>query len=220
MLRQLSCRDICKIMAWLDRWNTNYSEENHMNQFEYTHGGIVITQFCSSVCPFVSLCVLFGENMSQTMAINLSKFVTLTYFSWSLLLNNKGRGELHAPREFLLCYRDYWGSYTSPDSKIHGANMGPIWGRQDPGGPHVGPVNFTVWGSSRSSTQLTILSHLIIASWQHYNPKTTWKMFQAVGWHLSPIRTLIYKNIHPTNRPKSRFCTICPFCPVSNVSIP
>ena len=25
-----------------------------------------------------------------------------------------------------------------PDSKVHGANMGPIWGRQDPGGPHVG----------------------------------------------------------------------------------
>ena len=22
------------------------------------------------------------------------------------------------------------------DSKVHGANMGPIWGRQDPGGPH------------------------------------------------------------------------------------
>ena len=29
-----------------------------------------------------------------------------------------------------------------PDSKAHGANMGPIWGRQDPGGPHVGPMNF------------------------------------------------------------------------------
>ena len=24
-----------------------------------------------------------------------------------------------------------------PDSKVHGANMGPIWGRQDLGGPHV-----------------------------------------------------------------------------------
>ena len=24
-----------------------------------------------------------------------------------------------------------------PDSKVHGANMGPIWGRQDPCGPHV-----------------------------------------------------------------------------------
>ena len=31
-----------------------------------------------------------------------------------------------------------------PDSKIHGANMGPIWGRQDPGGPHVGPMNFAI----------------------------------------------------------------------------
>ena len=27
------------------------------------------------------------------------------------------------------------------------ANMGPIWGRQDPGGPHVGPMNFAIWGS-------------------------------------------------------------------------
>ena len=26
-----------------------------------------------------------------------------------------------------------------PESKVHGANMGPIWGRQDPGGPHVAP---------------------------------------------------------------------------------
>ena len=31
---------------------------------------------------------------------------------------------------------------TIPDNKVHGANMGPIWGRQDPGGPHVGPMIF------------------------------------------------------------------------------
>ena len=30
------------------------------------------------------------------------------------------------------------------DSKVRGANMGPIWGRQDPGGPHVGPMNFAI----------------------------------------------------------------------------
>ena len=35
-----------------------------------------------------------------------------------------------------------------PDSKVHGANMGPIWGRQDPGGPHVGPMNFVIWDPS------------------------------------------------------------------------
>ena len=32
-----------------------------------------------------------------------------------------------------------------PDSKDHGANMLLIWGRQDPGGPHVGPMNFAIW---------------------------------------------------------------------------
>ena len=32
-----------------------------------------------------------------------------------------------------------------PDSKVRGANMGSIWGRQDPGGPHVGPMNFAIW---------------------------------------------------------------------------
>ena len=26
-----------------------------------------------------------------------------------------------------------------PDSKFHGANMGPIWGRQDPDGPTLAP---------------------------------------------------------------------------------
>ena len=35
---------------------------------------------------------------------------------------------------------------SAPDSKVHEANMGPIWGRQDAGGPHVGPVNFPIWG--------------------------------------------------------------------------
>ena len=32
-----------------------------------------------------------------------------------------------------------------PDRKVHGASMGPIWDRQDPGGPHVGPINFALW---------------------------------------------------------------------------
>ena len=31
-----------------------------------------------------------------------------------------------------------------PGSKVHGANMGPTWGRQDPGGPHVGHVDLAI----------------------------------------------------------------------------
>ena len=34
---------------------------------------------------------------------------------------------------------------VSPDSKVHGASMGPTWGRQDPGGPHVGHTNLAIW---------------------------------------------------------------------------
>ena len=30
-----------------------------------------------------------------------------------------------------------------PDSMVHGANIGPIWGWQDPDGPHVGPMNLS-----------------------------------------------------------------------------
>ena len=36
-------------------------------------------------------------------------------------------------------------SHNCPDSKAHGANTGPTWGRQDPGGPHVGPINLFIW---------------------------------------------------------------------------
>ena len=44
-------------------------------------------------------------------------------------------------------------SINNHDSKgQHGANMGPIWDRQDPGGPHVGPMNFAIWEHRHSST--------------------------------------------------------------------
>ena len=33
---------------------------------------------------------------------------------------------------------------SHPDSKVHEGYMGPTWGRQDPGGPHVGPMNLAI----------------------------------------------------------------------------
>ena len=44
---------------------------------------------------------------------------------------------------------------NSPNSKVHGVSMGPIWGRQDPGGPHVGPMNFAIWTQSVKSVCLS-----------------------------------------------------------------
>ena len=46
------------------------------------------------------------------------------------------------PLEYPLTFKNY------PDSKVHGANMDPIGGRQDQGGPHVDPMNFAIWDSS------------------------------------------------------------------------
>ena len=44
---------------------------------------------------------------------------------------------------------DVWfvTSTRLPNSKVHGANMGPIWGRQDLVGPHVSPMNFAIWAA-------------------------------------------------------------------------
>ena len=43
---------------------------------------------------------------------------------------------------------DFKLAYIAPDSKVHGANMGPTWVLSAPDGPHVGPMNFAIWGSA------------------------------------------------------------------------
>ena len=44
---------------------------------------------------------------------------------------------------------------VNPESKVHGARMGSIRGRQDPGGPHVGPINLAI-------------KEVIIAQWHEF----------------------------------------------------
>ena len=41
-------------------------------------------------------------------------------------------------------------------ARFMGANMGPIWVRQDPGGPHVDPMNFAIWEGI--TTYVTLLN--------------------------------------------------------------
>ena len=53
-----------------------------------------------------------------------------------------------------------WHVQHCPDSTVHGANMGPIWDRQDPGGPHVGHINCAIWMVARS-----------VQLWEYYSVK-------------------------------------------------
>ena len=53
--------------------------------------------------------------------------------------------------------------HVLPDSMVHGANMWPIWGRQDPGGSHVGPMNHAIW------VKLALFASWVL--WKHINPR-------------------------------------------------
>ena len=59
-------------------------------------------------------------------------------------------------------YADIALAQHCPDNKVHGAHMGPIWGRQDPGGPHVGPMNLAIWGLGAWRHQAIIWSYDVI----------------------------------------------------------
>ena len=50
----------------------------------------------------------------------------------------------------------------TPDSKVHWSNMGTIWGRQHPGEPHVGPVNFAIWDIT---CEIQILNKSMVENW-------------------------------------------------------
>ena len=55
-----------------------------------------------------------------------------------------------ASKHFLVtAFRMIWSCcyVRNPHSKVYGAYMGPTWGRQDPCGPHVGPMNLAIWDS-------------------------------------------------------------------------
>ena len=67
------------------------------------------------------------------------------------------------------------------DSKVHGANMGPIWGQQDPGGPHVGHMNFVIWDIYCQDTRnIDVKKHysVITKASQSLKSPVTWLFIQ------------------------------------------
>ena len=77
-----------------------------------------------------------------------------------------------------------WHHY--PDVKVHGASMGPIWGRQDPVGPDIGLMNFAIW--------------VVCAVF-------TWSPFEAIppARHNAPVSTAVLDQ-HGTLPMKARLC--------------
>ena len=67
---------------------------------------------------------------------------------------------------------------TSTTSILIARFMGPTWGRQVPGGPHVGPMNLSIWVAMHNRDVIYQLKSGIITRnlWIHYNsiPRREW----------------------------------------------
>ena len=99
--------------------------------------------------------------------------VILTYIwpsndIWVLI----GQGNALLPRLQLQLHSNLLGLWHSleynPDSKVHGADMGPTWGQQDPGGPHVGPL-YLIWEYNKKCSIYQLSKCLWKFDFQNYS---------------------------------------------------
>ena len=85
---------------------------------------------------------------------------------------------------------------NNPDSNVHGANMGPIWGQQDPGGPHVGPMNFAIWEIKWLNTETFVLqSHEIVPFHKDFSPSGEQFELHKLAYIVITIHCRLYSNI-------------------------
>ena len=79
------------------------------------------------------------------------------------------------------------------ESTVHGAHMGPIWGQQDPDGPHVDPMNLAIWDVFHSQMKQKVCScHDIIMKWIHVIMDVWYDLLWNVKWpdlfvYLTPL---------------------------------
>ena len=96
------------------------------------------------------------------LQIRLCQTLGLFYYQWLTLIRAWIHNRIHhkvwdgITSPFPNCTVEVWEllSYsippfigymiTHPDSKVHGANMGPTWVLSSPDGPHVGPMNLAI----------------------------------------------------------------------------
>ena len=122
--------------------NLQYIQVIH---FPKVHSAIEITSFLHEYCvhdsdihstgpmPITSSPVIYTVIGCSCSGFNTSNVHSIC--SWSDCVISI----LHIPRNMQMVHS------SSPDSKVYGANMGPTWARQDPGGPHVIPMNLAIW---------------------------------------------------------------------------
>ena len=74
-------------------------------------------------------------------ALNLKDFQSLKIET--VYENFQNPNSVHESFNLTLDMKSRWETF--PDSKVHGANMGPTWVLLATDGPHVGPMNLAIW---------------------------------------------------------------------------
>ena len=110
------------VLLWSN--SRNYSKKMHCT-WPVTWGANWF-QFRSHICTCVYMAMAF---------------IILSYMGreFQCILSIWKRG-ISYPRPYIIKLPKLY-----PDSKVHWANMGPIWDQEDPGWPHVGRMNFAIW---------------------------------------------------------------------------
>ena len=152
---------VCKIWRWSYGQKSNCSQVNchgiwieiRISSMTRVHGGVFLGHLClnnrgtSWVHAFVDTSLVTWMAYCATLWYR-PPCVTIE------LSNVRGCCEA---RVCMTRYTGYWlpantcsmisvntFSKNYPESEVYGAKMGPTWGRQDPGGPHVGPINLAI----------------------------------------------------------------------------
>ena len=68
-----------------------------------------------------------------------------------------------------------WPAKIHPDSKVHGAKMGPTWVLSTPDGPHVGPMNLAIGAILRANISLVYWS-IYMPLYLNYIYQCQWMM--------------------------------------------
>ena len=92
-----------------------------------------------------------------------------------------------------------------PNSKVHGANMGPTWVLSAPGGPHVGPMNLAIRALSLQFRSVSLLmyrclwkrfTHTHTQPHNHNHNHTTTTTHTITHTHTTPLHNDENESMH------------------------
>ena len=135
-------------MYHLFRYSDSYNADNAGARPSYLYNeNSYYTHYILYTGKMICVSSDFNYLLPITYAIRIILFSLTVHIFYCLVFRMFGCIWLSQIRR-KLCIPPHGWEYISlhfPDSKVHWANIGPIWGRQNPGGPHVGPMNFVIW---------------------------------------------------------------------------